>query len=74
MRPMERVLRRAVTAAFRATGVRRMVHGHTHRPGVHDIEIDGAPAQRIVLGAWYEQGSFLRYERGRYELRALPRG
>jgi UDP-2,3-diacylglucosamine hydrolase len=64
----------AVTAAFRASGVRRMVHGHTHRPGVHDTEIDGAPAQRIVLGAWYEQGSFLRYERGRYELRALPRG
>jgi UDP-2,3-diacylglucosamine hydrolase len=64
----------AVTAAFRATGVRRLVHGHTHRPGVHDIEVDGEPAQRIVLGAWYEQGSFLRYERGRYELRALPRG
>ena len=64
----------AVTAAFRATGVRRLVHGHTHRPGVHDIEVDGEPAQRIVLGAWYEQGSVLRYERGRYELRALPRG
>jgi UDP-2,3-diacylglucosamine hydrolase len=64
----------AVTAAFRATGVRRMVHGHTHRPGVHDLEVDGEPAQRIVLGAWYEQGSFLRYERGRFELRALPRG
>jgi len=63
----------AVTAAFRATGVRRLVHGHTHRPGVHDIELDGEPAQRIVLGAWYEQGSVLHYERGRYQLRALPR-
>jgi UDP-2,3-diacylglucosamine hydrolase len=64
----------AVTAAFRAAGVRRMVHGHTHRPGVHDLEIDGERAQRIVLGAWHEQGSFLRYERGRFELCALPRG
>jgi len=64
----------AVTAAFRAAGVRRMVHGHTHRPGVHDLDVDGEPAQRIVLGAWYEQGSFLRYERGRFELRGLPRG
>jgi UDP-2,3-diacylglucosamine hydrolase len=64
----------AVAEAFRAARVRRMVHGHTHRPGVHDIELDGEPAQRIVLGAWYEQGSFLRYERGRYELRYLPRG
>jgi UDP-2,3-diacylglucosamine hydrolase len=63
----------AVTAAFRATGVRRLVHGHTHRPGVHDVEIDGEPAQRIVLGAWYEQGSVLCFERGGYELRALPR-
>lgn len=64
----------AVVTAFRATGVRRMVHGHTHRPGVHELEIDSAPAQRIVLGAWYEQGSYLRCESGRYELCVLPRG
>ena len=64
----------AVAAAFRAARVRRMVHGHTHRPAVHDTEVDGEHAQRIVLGAWYEQGSFLRYERGRYELHGLPRG
>jgi UDP-2,3-diacylglucosamine hydrolase len=63
----------AVTAAFRATRVRRMIHGHTHRPGVHDIEVDGEAAQRIVLGAWYEQGSYLSYERGRYRLHELPR-
>ena len=63
----------AVSAAFRATRVARMVHGHTHRPGVHELEVDGQRVQRIVLGAWYEQGSFLRYERGRYELRTLPR-
>jgi UDP-2,3-diacylglucosamine hydrolase len=63
----------AVSAALRAARARRVVHGHTHRPGVHDFELDGAPAQRIVLGAWYEQGSYLSYERGRYELRELPR-
>src|SRR5215469_12176215 len=63
----------AVTATFRATGVRRMIHGHTHRPGVHDLEVDGLSAQRIVLGAWYEQGSYLVYEGGSYELRELPR-
>jgi UDP-2,3-diacylglucosamine hydrolase len=63
----------AVTAALRAARVRRMIHGHTHRPGVHALQLDGEPAQRIVLGAWYEQGSYLHYERGRYELRALPR-
>ncbi|HEY6482597.1 MAG TPA: UDP-2,3-diacylglucosamine diphosphatase [Steroidobacteraceae bacterium] len=63
----------AVGAACRATGVRRIIHGHTHRPGVHDLTVEGEPAQRIVLGAWYEQGSFLACENGRYELRELPR-
>ena len=63
----------AVTAAFRAARVRRMIHGHTHRPGVHDVEVDGEAAQRIVLGAWYEQGSFLRYADGEYRLHQLPR-
>jgi UDP-2,3-diacylglucosamine hydrolase len=63
----------AVAAAFRAAGVRRMIHGHTHRPAVHDLEVDGVPVQRIVLGAWYEQGSYLEYADGRYQLRDLPR-
>ncbi len=63
----------AVVAAFRAAQVRRMIHGHTHRPGVHQLEVNGAPAKRIVLGAWYEQGSYLVSEAGGYELRELPR-
>ncbi|MGB6605906.1 MAG: UDP-2,3-diacylglucosamine diphosphatase [Steroidobacteraceae bacterium] len=63
----------AVATAFRTTGVRRMIHGHTHREAVHDLRLDGAPVQRIVLGAWYEQGSYLSCEGGRYELRGLPR-
>jgi len=63
----------AVAAAFRAARVQRIVHGHTHRPGVHRLEIGGTARERIVLGAWYEQGSYLRYERGRYQLCTLPR-
>ena len=63
----------AVTRAFRAAGVQRMIHGHTHRPGVHAIQVDGRPAERIVLGAWYEQGSYLAAEAGHYQLRTLPR-
>ncbi len=63
----------AVERAFRATRARRMIHGHTHRPAVHDALIGGHPVQRIVLGAWYEQGSYLLYQGGRYELRTLPR-
>ena len=63
----------AVAQAFREAGVRTMIHGHTHRPAVHPLEIDGAPAKRIVLGDWYTQGSVLEVSAGGFELRALPR-
>ena len=63
----------AVETAFRTADVRRIIHGHTHRPGVHDTVIDGETVQRIVLGAWYEEGSYLVYENGSYDLRTLPR-
>lgn len=39
--------------------VTTLVHGHTHRPGIHAFEIDHKPAKRIVLGDWYEKGSYL---------------
>ncbi|CAG0952096.1 UDP-2,3-diacylglucosamine hydrolase [Methylophilaceae bacterium] len=38
------------------------IHGHTHRPDVHDIEVDGHRIQRWVLGDWYEQGSCLQLD------------
>ena len=63
----------AAEAAYRATGATRIIHGHTHRPGLHDGQIDGRAVQRIVLGAWYEHGSVLVHDAGRYELKTLPR-
>ena len=42
---------------FQRYGVRRMIHGHTHRPAIHD---EGGGRSRIVLGDWYHQGSVLR--------------
>jgi UDP-2,3-diacylglucosamine hydrolase len=50
----------AVAQALRAHRVRRLVHGHTHRPAEHVFDLDGAPGARTVLGDWYEQGSVLR--------------
>ncbi len=61
----------AVEAALRKAGVARMIHGHTHRPAIHEFGLDGEKAQRIVLGDWYEQGSVLRLTPDRAELRAL---
>lgn len=49
----------AVTDAFRRHGVSRMIHGHTHRPARHRVELDGETAERIVLADWYDHGSYL---------------
>nr|WP_298249049.1 UDP-2,3-diacylglucosamine diphosphatase [uncultured Halomonas sp.] len=43
---------REVVKAMAAHGVTTLIHGHTHRPAVHDLEVDGQPARRIVLGDW----------------------
>jgi UDP-2,3-diacylglucosamine hydrolase len=36
-----------------------LIHGHTHRPNVHEFSLQGQPATRTVLAAWHEQGSVL---------------
>ncbi len=33
-------------------GVTTLIHGHTHRPAVHRLEVNGRPARRLVLGDW----------------------
>jgi len=47
----------AVTRAFRATGARRLIHGHTHRPAIHPGVVDGTNTERVVLAPWYEAAS-----------------
>ena len=42
--------------------VHRLIHGHTHRPATHSLQIDGKPASRIVLGDWDRQGWALRVD------------
>lgn len=49
----------AVAQTLREHGVHHLIHGHTHRPGIHDFTLDGGPARRTVLGDWYERGSVL---------------
>lgn len=43
-----------VVKEMEAHGVQRLIHGHTHRPAVHELEANGKPATRIVLGDWDE--------------------
>lgn len=62
----------AVQTAFREHGVTRLVHGHTHRPAIHSLDIDGHDCRRIVLGDWYEQGSVLEITPQGADLKTLP--
>jgi UDP-2,3-diacylglucosamine hydrolase len=43
----------AIRDAFRAHGVTRMIHGHTHRPATHDYDLDGRACRRYVLADWH---------------------
>jgi UDP-2,3-diacylglucosamine hydrolase len=63
----------AVMAALREHNVDIMLHGHTHRPAVHDIDMEDQRATRIVLGDWYEQGSVVRWNKDGPTLESMPR-
>jgi UDP-2,3-diacylglucosamine hydrolase len=50
----------------------RLVHGHTHRPNVHDLEINGKPAQRFVLAAWTkDRGDVLVWGENGYRIEVV---
>ena len=66
------VNQQTVEAVMISYGVNLLLHGHTHRPGIHRFTLDGAPAARIVLGAWHEQGSVVRWDAGGFRLETLP--
>ena len=58
----------AVKHTMRANNVDLLIHGHTHRPAIHDLFLADTKAQRIVLGDWYSQGSVLRISPNGLEL------
>ncbi|MEP7703156.1 UDP-2,3-diacylglucosamine diphosphatase [Paraglaciecola sp. 25GB23A] len=57
-----------VIKAMEAHKVTRLIHGHTHRPAIHPLNINGQAAERIVLGDWYDQGSILKVSTEKREL------
>lgn len=61
-----------VMTTFRSYDIKLMIHGHTHRPGIHSYSINNRETRRIVLGDWHRQGSFLVYpENGQYSLESI---
>ncbi len=61
----------AVREALLAHDVRHLVHGHTHRPGIHRLKLDDDAATRIVLGDWYGDEVALWWDRSGYRLGSL---
>jgi len=53
----------AVREVLRRHDVRRLIHGHTHRPGRHAIEVDGRRCERWVLPDWYGRGGYIEVGR-----------
>ena len=61
----------AVEALMRAAGVRLLVHGHTHRPGVHRFASGGQPHVRVVLGAWHGAATVMHWDAEGWRLQQL---
>jgi len=43
-----------VEKVFQQYQVKRMIHGHTHRPARHPMIVEGKNCERIVLGDWHD--------------------
>src|SRR5690606_19109953 len=63
-----------VVRAMQQHRVLTLIHGHTHRPAEHLLQVDGHAARRIVLGDWDQQGWCLSWESGTFRLTAFPLG
>lgn len=61
-----------VNEAFREHGVIRLIHGHTHRPAIHQLRLGEKTVTRIVLGDWYDQSSVLRIDENNVALSDCP--
>jgi UDP-2,3-diacylglucosamine hydrolase len=50
----------------------RLIHGHTHRPNLHQFEIGGQAAQRFVLAQWSKnEGKILCWNKDGHQLEVI---
>ena len=62
----------AVASVVRGAGVDLLIHGHTHRPGVHRFPLDGSERTRVVLGAWHDAAEVVRWDEAGWRLMPCP--
>ncbi|CAM6387791.1 UDP-2,3-diacylglucosamine diphosphatase [Leclercia adecarboxylata] len=66
------VNQQAVASVMAKHQVQWLIHGHTHRPYMHDLTVNDKPAHRVVLGAWHTEGSMIKVTPEGVELIAFP--
>lgn len=67
----------AVQSLLRTTGQHTLLHGHTHRPAIHEFVLERAiagktTARRIVLGSWDEAGWYAASDGHQIQLHEFP--
>lgn len=63
----------AVENSMKQHQVNLLIHGHTHRPAIHEFTLDQQSAKRIVLGSWHHHVSALYVDdQGELELQHIP--
>ncbi|MFL9813082.1 UDP-2,3-diacylglucosamine diphosphatase [Stutzerimonas sp. VN223-3] len=60
-----------VVRIMRRYKVHTLIHGHTHRPATHSLQVDNQPATRIVLGDWDRQGWALQADESGFQQAAF---
>ena len=58
-----------IIRTFKENDLDLLIHGHTHRPYVHKLEIDGKECRRYVLGEWRSKRSVIYANQGKYFLK-----
>ena len=61
----------AIRCSFEQSEADLLIHGHTHRPGIHSFTVNGKAVSRIVLGDWHETGNVLAVDRQGWQLTSL---
>jgi len=62
----------ALDKSVREQDIRRIIHGHTHRPARHEFKVNGKTVERWVLPDWFESGGYLRCDDAGCRLAAFP--
>lgn len=65
------VNQQAVLEVMARHNANMLIHGHTHRPAIHDLNAEGTK-KRIVLGDWFTTTSVLEISKNHIDLQTKP--